>query len=191
MSTIEIYVLVIFALMLIVFRGLKSRATKVRSSRLERVRRTSHIFSICLFSILLLGVYSFLGFLLGWPVFTQHHMRMVISDNHIYSSPSDMPKVIFWLMITRQGLAFFAIGTLLRLFWLYSKGILFTGRNVNCIRFLGYYFIVDWFIKYLMQSLLQDVDLSFTPLFVGVIIDFFAWIMDEGRKIKEEQELTV
>ncbi|HEY1664026.1 MAG TPA: DUF2975 domain-containing protein [Verrucomicrobiae bacterium] len=102
-----------------------------------------------------------------------------------------MPKTIFWLMVAQQALAFFAMGILLRLFRLYSKGIIFTAKNVNCLRFFGYYLIVDWFINYQIQSLLQDMALSCTPIFVGFIIIFFAWIMDEGRKIREEQELTV
>ena len=42
-----------------------------------------------------------------------------------------------------------------------------------------------------MQGLLRDMDLSTTPIFGGLFIIFFAWIMDEGRKIQEEQELTV
>jgi len=39
--------------------------------------------------------------------------------------------------------------------------------------------------------LLRDMDLSTTPIFGGLFIIFFAWIMDEGRKIQEEQTLTV
>jgi hypothetical protein len=35
------------------------------------------------------------------------------------------------------------------------------------------------------------MDLSLTPVFAGLMIIFIAWIMDEGRKIQEEQELTV
>ena len=33
--------------------------------------------------------------------------------------------------------------------------------------------------------------INFGPFFIGVIIVLIAWIMDEGRKIQEEQELTV
>jgi hypothetical protein len=102
-----------------------------------------------------------------------------------------MPPSILWLVVVRQGLAFFAAGVLLRLFWLYGQGILFSAKNVNCIRFLGYCLIINWFINYQMQGLLQDMDLSTTPIFVGLFIIFFAWVMDEGRKIQEEQELTI
>jgi hypothetical protein len=196
MSIFEITsTLIVCVLTLVIFRRVlhkpEKNAVKTRQARLARVREASRVFSICLWLSFILGVYWFLGFLLGWPFFSQPHVRMVISDGHIYSSPAEMPPAIFWLMVVKQGLAFIAGGAMLRLFWLYGKGILFTAKNVNCLRFLGYYFIIDWFINYQMQSLLSDMNLSTTPVFVGFFIIFFAWIMDEGRKIQEEQELTV
>jgi hypothetical protein len=195
MSVTEISALLVCVLMLIIFRVVlrtpKKSAAKVRPTTLARVQNASFVFSICLWLSLFLGAYWILSFLFGWPFFSEGHIRMVISHNHIYSSPTEMPPTIFWLMIVKQGLAFFAEAVLLRLFWLYRKGILFTAKNVNCIRLLGYFLIIDWFINYQMQSLLRDMDLSTTPVFVGFFIIFFAWIMDEGRQIREEQELTV
>jgi hypothetical protein len=196
MNANEIYALLVCVLLLVIFRlvlrSSKNGAAKVREARLSRVRNASFVFSICLWLFFFLGAYWFLGFLCGWPVpFSQDHIRIVVSHSHIYSSPSEMPQTIFWLMVVKQGLAFFAGIMLLRLFWFYSKGILFTVKNVNCIRFLGYYCVADWFVDYAMQSSLRDMDLSTTPIFVGFFIIFFAWIMDEGRKIQEEQELTV
>jgi hypothetical protein len=196
MNTAEITsALFVCILTLIVFRLVlrksKNDAAKTHQARLARVRKASLVFSICLWLSFILGAYWFLGFIFGWPFFSEEHIRMVISHSHIYSSPSEMPPTIFWLMVVKQGLAFFAGGVMLRLFWLYGKGILFTAKNVNCLRFLGYYFIIDWFINNQMQGLLRDMDLSTTPVFVGCFIIFFAWIMDEGRKIQEEQELTV
>jgi hypothetical protein len=35
------------------------------------------------------------------------------------------------------------------------------------------------------------LDINFGLLLAGVIIVIIAWIMDEGRKIQEEQDLTV
>ena len=172
-------------------RGTGGSATKTRPARLTRVKNASLIFSVCLWVSLPLSAYCFFGFLFGWPGPGHDALRIVVSRSHIYSSPAEMPTAIFWLIVARQCLAFFAAGMLLRLFWLYGKGILFSAKNVNCIRFLGYCLIIDWFINYQMQGLLHDMDLSSTPIFVGLFIIFFVWIMDEGRKIQEEQELTV
>ena len=38
---------------------------------------------------------------------------------------------------------------------------------------------------------LPILDINFGLLLAGIIIILVAWIMDEGRKIQEEQELTV
>jgi hypothetical protein len=164
---------------------------KNHQARLARVKNASLIFSACLWLSFPLSAYWFLGFLFGWPGPGHDALRIVVSENHIYSSPSEMPPTIFWLLVVRQGLAFWAGFMLLRLFWLYGKGVIFSAKNVTCIRFLGYYLIIDWFINYEMQGLLHDTVLSMSPIFYGLFIIFFAWIMDEGRKIQEEQELTV
>jgi hypothetical protein len=157
---------------------------------MSRVQKASLVFAVCVGMSLLVSVYWFLGFLFGWPGPSHDSLRMVVS-HHVYASRAEVPPDIVWLLVLRQGLALGAMGALLRLFWLYWRGILFSAKNVNCIRLLGYWLAVDWFINYQMQAMLRDMDLSTTPLFVGFLIIFIAWIMDEGRKIQEEQELTV
>ncbi|MEI9863261.1 MAG: DUF2975 domain-containing protein [Limisphaerales bacterium] len=37
----------------------------------------------------------------------------------------------------------------------------------------------------------RGVEITFGQLVLGLLIILIAWIMDEGRKIQEEQELTV
>src|ERR1035437_210997 len=191
MNVTEMILILAVVVILLAFRFKKCQAAPNQVARLNRVKNASLIFSACLWVTFPLGAYWFFGFLFGWPGLAHDSLRIVVSHNHVYSSPSEMPPEIFWLMVVRQGLAFFAGGMLLRLFWFYGKGVLFSAKNVTCIRFLGYYLIIDWFINYQMQGLLHDMDLSTTPLFGGLLIIFIAWIMDEGRKIQEEQDLTV
>jgi len=183
-----VMLLVIFRLIL---RSPRKNAAKVHPDRLTRIRKASLVFSTCLWLTIILGTYWFLSLLFGWRFLFQDHVRIVISPNHIYSSLSEIPPTVFWLWLVKTGWELFAAVAMLRLFWLYGRGILFSAKNVNCLRFLGYYFIVDWFIDYQMQGLQHDMALSTTPIFVGFFIIFFAWIMDEGRKIEEEQALTV
>jgi len=102
-----------------------------------------------------------------------------------------MPGNILALSLVKMGLDWAAIGVLYALFRLYGRGILFSERNVFYIRFQGYYLILRFFVDYQIQGALHDMALSTTPLFIGLLIIFVAWIMDEGRKIQEEQELTV
>jgi hypothetical protein len=191
MNVTEMILILAVVVILLAFRFKKRQAAQNKVARLNRVKNASLIFSACLWVTFPLGAYWFFGFLFGWPGLAHDSLRIVVSHNHVYSSPSEMPPEIFWLMVVRQGLAFFAGGMLLRLFWFYGKGVLFSAKNVTCIRFLGYYLIIDWFINYQMQGLLHDMALSTTPIFGGLLIIFIAWIMDEGRKIQEEQELTV
>ncbi|MGH7950868.1 MAG: DUF2975 domain-containing protein [Limisphaerales bacterium] len=93
-----------------------------------------------------------------------------------------------------------------KLFDLYSKGELFTAKIVHNIRRVSYgYFLMALagFISRIVSIHFPTTELQvakimcsewqwlFTSLFPGFLILFIAWIMDEGRKIQEEQELTV
>ncbi len=94
-----------------------------------------------------------------------------------------------------------------------SRNEPFASRNVrylqaaSCAYFL--FFPLDVFNQELSEQYLRAIDhfgsgatiylpLSWSmlppiiiSLFPGIFIFFIAWIMDEGRKIQEEQELTV
>ncbi|HTX21321.1 MAG TPA: DUF2975 domain-containing protein [Candidatus Aquilonibacter sp.] len=160
-------------------------------ARQVRIQKASRIFQAVTWVSLVGGAYWFLAFLFGWPAPVSDKIRIVISQHHIYESAGEMPTTILALWIVKMCLGVFCAGVMLRLFRLYARGILFSARNVTCIRFLGWWLIIDWVIDYQMQGLLQDMQLSSTPVFVGFLIIFIAWIMDEGRKIQEEQALTV
>ncbi|MDD5138814.1 MAG: DUF2975 domain-containing protein [Verrucomicrobiales bacterium] len=160
-------------------------------ARRIRIKNASLIFQALTWLCLVLGIYWFLAFLFGWPSPVHDKLRVVTSQHHIYESPGEMPATILALWIVRTCLAFLCTGVLLRLFRLYGRGILFTAKNVIGIRLPGWWLIIDWLIDYQLQGLAKDMDLSTTPVFIGLLVIFVAWIMDEGRKIQEEQELTV
>lgn len=86
--------------------------------------------------------------------------------------------------------------TALKLFGFFERGILFTAETVRCIQTLG----VIYFVRFLVQLVLYlavpspdnlwlKVDLG--NLFTSFLIIFIGWLIDEARKIREEQELTV
>ena len=161
-----------------------------RQSRLIRIKKMSFVIQILTGICLVMGFYEFLAFLFGWPS-TMPGRRILVGHEHLYTTAGEMPAEVLWLWIVQKLLAFWGGIVLLRLFWLYGRGILFSAKNVTCIRFFGWWIMIDWFIEFQMRSELRDMDLSCTPLFVGLLVIFAAWIMDEGRKIQEEQELTV
>jgi hypothetical protein len=97
-----------------------------------------------------------------------------------------------------------------KLFNLYSQGDLFTPKAVCCIRRIGYTYFLMTVVGFFVQAVtaIQYEKSSSIPMpghlewsgllmkfvissFPAFLIIFVAWIMDEGRKIQEEQELTV
>lgn len=161
-----------------------------RASRLGKIKTASFII-LCLLGLFWpLGLYSFVAFLLGWPLPAPME-KIIIAPGHLYGSVAEVPPGVLPLWVVQQLLNLWGGVMFFRLFWLYAKGILFSKKNISCIRFYGWLMMIDWFIDLEIQGQFHDNGLSTTPLFVGLLVIFVAWIMDEGRKIQEEQELTV
>ena len=99
-----------------------------------------------------------------------------------------------------------------KLFSLYARGDLFAANAVRYIRWIGIitfvmgvegfidkffrllgtdYFVGCFSVKGIFSLLIGIPIELFSYLVPGFVIIFIAWIMDEGRKIQEEQELTV
>jgi hypothetical protein len=166
-------------------------AAKPNYARLYRIQIVSALFRWLMYVGIIFQFYMLLAFLFGWPPPYRDQLKIVISQHHIYTSPAEMPQEILALWMVKVGLGIFCAVILSCLFRLYEKGILFSAKNTLYLRFLGYYMMIDWAVNYLMQGAERDMQLSTTPVMVGFLIIFIAWIMDEGRKIQEEQELTV
>jgi Protein of unknown function (DUF2975) len=160
-------------------------------TRMKRIKEVSRIFRFLAVFSFFGGIYFALSFCFGWPVLFQGRVGIAASYGHVYHKFTEMPATIqfFWLAKTVLALACNAV--LYLLFRLYEQGILFSVPNIRYIRFLGYGLAINWAFDYAIQSALKEMNLSMTPLFVGFLVIFVAWIMDEGRKIQEEQELTV
>jgi hypothetical protein len=105
----------------------------------------------------------------------------------------------FWLCLA-AFLCWF-ISFFYRLFSNLEKGIIFGRDNVRYIRDIGLWSVVtpllglgfelSKFIWATEAPIMIDVSHVFNGFLEGFFVIFIAWIMDEGRKIQEEQELTV
>ncbi len=102
----------------------------------------------------------------------------------------------------------YALFKLKNLFLLYEKGRIFTGQNVDCYRALGRTLMV-WVACDIVNRTLLGIVLTldnppgkrllvigldggdFTGIFVGVAVLIISWVMDEGRKMQEEQALII
>lgn len=97
---------------------------------------------------------------------------------------------------------------LVRLFSLYEKAEIFTKSTVKCISRLGRLLI--WlFVAGIVEQPLMSIALTLhnmpghrmirlglgsddiVVLLIGVVVMLIAWVMDEGRVLYEEQQLTV
>lgn len=85
-----------------------------------------------------------------------------------------------------------------RLFGLYERGMIFHRETVRCIRWIGIWLLAKWTLANLWE--LTEVfthNPSFSDLridgylFGGLLVFLISWIMEEGSKLQEEQEMTI
>jgi hypothetical protein len=73
---------------------------------------------------------------------------------------------------------------------------LFTAKTVSYMYVLGGIYFADYFLRWVLVWVVGEDLGSYTflasgHLFAGPFIIFVGWLIDEARKIREEQELTV
>ncbi|MGD0743811.1 MAG: DUF2975 domain-containing protein [Verrucomicrobiota bacterium] len=95
-----------------------------------------------------------------------------------------------------------AVIAVYRLLGFFEKGVIFSAANTSQIRRLGWLAIAYALLKACAPIFCSNhglisvpamlINFLFSPwFFAGCFIIIITWIMDEGRKIQEEQELTV
>lgn len=166
------------------------------NARLKRIKIVSRIFRVLLGLYIVIGTLSFVvwaGYLANPPVGTR--LWISLSTDQTYYAPFNIPArviVIFGsIQAIRVCLIGFGIILLNRLFVSFEQGSFFTNKNVRCIKFLGLIMAGDWFAGTILELMGKTINIEFAELFFGLFIILIAWIMDEARKIQEEQELTV
>ena len=189
MNVTEMILILAVVVILLAFRFKNRQAAQNKVARLNRITHASFVFRLLIYLGLIFQVYVLLAYYFGWP--GHERILIVIASKHSYPAPAEMPPEVQALWLVKMGLGFWAMVVLSCLFRLYERGIFFAAKNVNYIRFFGYFLIINWVVDYQLQGTLHDTQLSTTALIGGFLIIFIAWIMDEGRKIQEEQELTV
>ncbi|HEX3856656.1 MAG TPA: DUF2975 domain-containing protein [Verrucomicrobiae bacterium] len=84
--------------------------------------------------------------------------------------------------------------TVVRLFGFFEQGVLFTAETVRCIQILGGIYFAKFFLQMVFHFSVTNpvwINSKFNDLFIGFFIFFIGWLMNEARKIREEQELTI
>lgn len=114
----------------------------------------------------------------------------------------------FAVAMIPTGVAMAGTYYLIRLFELYEQGDIFKLTNVRCYKKLSQV-LIGWFFASILCSSLLSVVLTLhhppgqrmislgldsseiSTLLVGLILMVIAWVMEEGRKLQEDQDLTV
>jgi hypothetical protein len=175
------------------------------NARLNRIKIISRVLKVLLLPFLLCLVGS--GYLLPFA----HRMP----DGYwivwgTYATFSDAPMVAKMIAVLAAGVFLAAGITCYQLLNLYEKGIIFSARNVQqlgrigglafgygLLKVWGPVLISTWYAWMHASSPLNSVLWSILGFFSspwiigGLFVMVICYIMDEGRKIQEEQELTV
>jgi Protein of unknown function (DUF2975) len=165
-------------------------------SRLNRIQKISRILKAC---VLIYFVVPLCALAFNFKSF---HLTngMVSIFNHPYATASDIPATMIVLSAVGAGVYLLGVISFYRLLCLYEKGVIFSEANVLEMKRLGSY-LAGYGILAIAAAVIYtgEITLPWTLLdvvaspwiVVGGAIYIVAWIMDEGRKIQEEQELTV
>jgi hypothetical protein len=156
-------------------------AAKLSSPRLKRIQDCGYLLSIASLTTAVSGA---LGTLLL--------IFILIRGGTIFNLPQhrlleDVMMIAFVLTITL--VAWFCH----KLFQQYARGDLFSKKVVYYLYEIGCLYVLVAFEKQQLEQYFQFLAAGYPLLqmFPGLFIIFISWIMDEGRKIQEEQELTV
>lgn len=185
--------------------------SKSVNPRLKRIKTVSRIVRM-----VILGCFSFtIGYFL-W-----HQVLMASLRAWLDASAKERWDGLghMAIMVAMETLLCFWYWKLAKLFQFYERGLIFANETIRCIKTLGLLCIINWvfavvghYLSYLGPTPISSagVTIKYVPssfsmgffsfsinyinfgmLLAGIVIVIIAWIMDEGRKIQEEQELTV
>jgi hypothetical protein len=158
---------------------------KPPNPRLEQIQKYGRLLSVVFLTATVFGT---LGTLL--LIFSLVRNGTIL-DMPQHRLLGDVGVIVFVLTLTLE--AWFCH----KLFQQYARGNLFTKKIVHYIHQIGSFYVFavgeKWFLERLWekQHFQFSVGDSIIPMYAGFLIIFIAWVMDEGRKIQEEQELTV
>lgn len=174
------------------------------SERLKRnSRRLRTVFMVLLVLAPILNVIFWVGVGMGNDVLG-HSLPVEVDPD----TPASSLVIGCLISMIPTGVFMYALYQLIKLFGYYSKGVIFSKENVAVIRALGKS-IITWEVanfltstalgvvltlhrgpgKRLLVLNLQNSDIY--ALVAGFSVLTIAWVMNEARKIKEEQELFV
>lgn len=173
---------------------------------LQRIQRVSHRFRLLFTTLVVILPIVTLVYWLGFNQFPQEFIPLPVRAETELSLHARLLGFVFSMLPV--GVVIAAMHILARLFSLYEKGIVFSTMTVKYFRQLGYVLMM-WVLASLLylpmlshvvtsanplghRMIVAQLGLSdFTILAMGAIVLLISWVMDEARKLEEEQAHTV
>lgn len=114
----------------------------------------------------------------------------------------------FLVSMIPTGIMMAVMWYLMRLFRLYAKGVIFTLRNVAYIRKIGYALLIGQLVSPIYEAMMGLVltygnpvgqrcftatldQTNIAVVLIALLIVLISWIMAEGCKLQEDQQLTI
>jgi hypothetical protein len=164
------------------------------NDRMTRIQKVSKYLRL----ILQYGILLWILFGLLQGVLADYKIKIPSFSKTSWSAPvltgTDLNVIFPLYSCLLLVIFFFWYRTVVKLFGFFEKGILFTAETVRRIQILGGIYFARFFLELIFQFLVQNPVLirsRLSDLFTGFFIFFIGWLIDEARKIREEQELTV
>ena len=182
------------------------------NTRLNRIKFVSRIFRVSNGVIAGLGVLLAIWFVVAPEYLPDGLVQIAFSPHQAYISPFHIPLPVLFLGIIEFCLGGAGLFLLNLLFKYFERGIFFKTENIRCVKFLGPIVVGLWFTQTILELMAHQglkgpgtvypflslvfgsYQVHLTHIFgllFGILLVFIAWIMDEGRKIQEEQALTI
>lgn len=176
---------------------------------LDRIKRLSRVLGgLCTFLLLALPI----GSAVYWANFNSiaPYAAPGIVDAHSIALPL-APRYLFAAFLASMvpvGLIMYAVARVRTLFGHYGRGDIFTRDAIRCLHGLAYALIL-WLPAQLVYSPLMSLALTLgnepgqrqlaigfdevelTTLFLGIVIRLISWVMEEARKLEEDNAQIV
>lgn len=200
----------------VVYKNATQSISILAREKMNKIQKTSLFFRV-LFQILFVVLPVLL--IMAWvqSAGTFEMVEGVINLNYVPAAYSG--SILHPLNLSEKLLALgagcfplfvqlYILFSLVRLFKLFERGVIFSMSNVRYIRNIGYALIATQIANALYQALMgfiltwrnppghrfSSITLDQTNIgviLVGLMVILISWIMLEGCKIREEQQLTV
>ncbi len=174
----------------------------------DRIRSVSRKFEMVCTALLVLTPLSAAAYWAFFNHLPEEVLRRAYAVDVRQTQPAYVLLMGFCASMLPVGVCMYALFTLRRLFALYRKGMIFTAQNVSCFRRLGVALLM-WVGACTLYEPMTSVILTLingpgnrtltlgfssddvTMLLLGGVALLISWVMDEGRRLEEEQALTV